>query len=379
MNQLSVVVALLALALSSCSRVHRREEPKKSEATTKCEELCKADTGIDADSGDCLTECAVATDLETHHLDEGTDYFVEDEAHNEKGGEKMLEQYNEKATEEVPECVPQEGYEEGTTPTFDKLDTNKDGTIDEDEAISFGEKACIPDEMVMQLFSEADLNQDKVIGKDEFKAAGEDTKNEEAMDDALEEVSEGDDESNTVQNPPMTEFDENNDGSLDKEEATDMMEHEIERRTEHAPIPEETKKELEPKIDEAIDKVDTNDDGVISGDEYVAESEDGGSDLGKELEEATEADEDKPELDDLARADGKAAAEGLISRRTMLRRGHGAKARGQQHKMVSFGEAMLAKAKLQERLRNAMFLQHQQRLHRAMLLQKKARTFRQRK
>jgi len=376
MNRLSVVVALLGLALASCSRVRRREDPpEKSEATKTCEELCKSDTGIDADSGDCLTECAVSTDLETHHLDEGTDYFVNDESANEKGGTEMREKYNEKAAEEVPECVPQEGYEEGTTPTFDKLDTDGNGEIDGSEAEIFAEKACIPDEMVMQLFSEADLNQDKLIDKKEFESAGEDTKNEVEMDKALEEESQGDDESNTVQNPPITEFDKDKDGGLDHEEATDMMEHEIGRRTEHADLPEETKEKLEPKIDKAIDEVDTNDDGVITGDEYVAEAEDGGSDLGEELQEAQKADEDKPELDDLARADGKAAAEGgFIAQRSMLRRGHGAKARGHQHKMVSFGEAMVAQAKLQQRLRHAMLLQHQQRLHRT-----KGRAFRQRR
>merc|ERR1719161_3114612 len=141
----------------------------------------------------------------------------------------------------------------------------------------------------------------------------------------------------------MTEFDENNDGSLDKEEATDMMEHEIERRTEHAPIPEETKKELEPKIDEAIDKVDTNNDGVIDGKEYVAEGDD--TDLGTELKEAAAADEDSKEIDDLPRADGAAAGSALISHHSMLRHGHGVPPKHTQHK-ITLKQAMSAEARL---------------------------------
>merc|ERR1719359_1122238 len=93
------------------------------------------------------------------------------------------------------------------------------------------------------------------------------------MDDALEKVSQGDDEINTVDNPPMTEFDKNHDGALDKTEAHDVFEHELERRTEHEEVPEETMNKLEPEIEKAIDKVDTNDDGVITGDEYTKEAD----------------------------------------------------------------------------------------------------------
>merc|ERR1719265_2553967 len=167
--------------------------------------------------------------------------------------------------------------------------------------------------MAEQIFSEADLNQDKVIDKTEFKDAGEDTKNEEAMDEALEKVSQGDDEYDSVQNPPLEEFDANKDGALDESEAKDAFEHELERRTEHEDVPEETMKELEPEIEDAIDKVDTNDDGEISGDEYIAKDVDpmsgeSGSDMGQELKEEANNDEDAKELDDLPRAEGAAPA-----------------------------------------------------------------------
>jgi len=274
------------------------------EASTKCKELCKVDTGMDADAHDCLNECAVNTDLMTHHLDQGFENFARDEAYNEKGGNQIKELHNEKAPEEVPTCAPT--VDLSKAPQFADLDANGDGVIDFEEAASWNEKACVPDEMAEQIFSEADLNQDKVIDKTEFKDAGEDTKNEEAMDKALEKVSQGDDEYNSVQNPPLEEFDDDNSGGLDESEAKEAFQHEIERRTEHEDIPEETQKELEPEIKDAIDKVDTNDDGEISGDEYVAKDDSG--DLGQELSEAANADDDKKELDDLARAGGAAPA-----------------------------------------------------------------------
>merc|ERR550537_1385757 len=111
--------------------------------------------------------------------------------------------------------------------------------------------------MQTQVFQEADLNQDHVIDKEEFGKAGEVSKNEEAMDKALEKVSEGDDEYNSVQNPPIEEFDKNKDGALDESEAKDVFEHELERRTDNEDVPEETMKDLEPEVQDAIDEVDT--------------------------------------------------------------------------------------------------------------------------
>lgn len=313
MSSFATTLTVVALLLSGVNaRMRRREEPPADtagmypdrEATSKCEELCKVDAGMDADTRDCLTECASSTDLMTHNLDQGLEDFARDESFNEKGGKKMQEAHNEKAPEEVPECAPQVDLTKA--PQFSDLDTNGDKVIDYEESAAWSEKACIPDEMTEQVFSEADLNQDKVIDMNEFKEAGEDSKNEEAMDKALEKVSEGDDEYNSVQNPPLEEFDNNKDGALDESEAKEVFEHELERRTEHEEVPPETMKELEPEVQEAIDKVDTNDDGEISGDEYVAK--DDGSDLGQELSEAAAADEDKPEMDDLSRVDAGAPA-----------------------------------------------------------------------
>merc|ERR1719326_931512 len=289
----------MALLLPDVSARMRREDPPIHEPATKsCEEMCKVDSGMDADARDCLTECATHTDLMTHNLDRGLGTFVNDESHNEK------------APEEVPACTPTVDLDH--IPQFSDLDANGDGVIDFEESEKWGEAACVPDEMSEQVFSEADLNQDKVIDESEFKEAGEDTKSEEAMDEALEKVSEGDDEYNSVQNPPLEEFDENKDGALDESEAKEAFEHEIERRTEHEEVPEETMKDLEPDVQEAIDKVDTDDDGEISGAEYTAKDE--GSDMGTELGEAASADEDAKEIDDLPRADGAAPPASLLQR-----------------------------------------------------------------
>jgi hypothetical protein len=251
---------------------------------------------MDADT--CMTECQVSTDLHTHHLDDGLDDFVHDEAHNEKGGEQMMEAHNEQAKEEVMTCTPTVDIEK--EPEFADLDTNQDDKIDGDEAAAFFKKSCIPDEIGKQIFDNSDLNMDGSLDENEWNEAGEDSTNEQAMDGALEDVSAGDDEYNPVQNAPLEEFDENKDGALDNSEAHEMFEHELERRTEHEEVPAETMSEIEPKIQEAIDKVDTNKDGDIDGDEYVAEGSD--SDLGTEIVEASGNDEDKKELDDLSRA-----------------------------------------------------------------------------
>merc|ERR1719161_2816880 len=126
---------------------------------------------------------------------------------------------------------------------------------------------------------------------------------------------------------------------------------------------------------------------VIDGGEYVAEPEDADdSDLGKELQEVAGVDEDKGEIDDLARSGGPANAAPaaapalLISHRRHLQRSHGLRGRRaqragltQQRQKVKYAEAMMAEAKRQQLLREAAFIQHERHLHHAMMMHKQAK------
>merc|ERR1719375_2924660 len=94
---------------------------------------------------------------------------------------------------DVLDCTPTVDIDH--PPKLEDLDWKQDGVIDAEEAHDWGHKACVPDEMTDQIFSEADSNQDQKI--------------------TPEEHSEGDDEYNRVHAPPLEEFDENNDGGLD--------------------------------------------------------------------------------------------------------------------------------------------------------------------
>jgi len=266
-------------------------------ADKTCEELCKEDTGMDADT--CVTECEVHTDLATHSMDHGVEDFATDEAYNEKDGKKIEEKAEADHPVEVLDCAPEVDIDKA--PTLEEIDTKQDGVIDEEEAKNWGHKACVPDEMTEQIFHQADKNVDHTIDAEEFARSGEDTVHEEAIDDALEKDSEGDDEYNPVQTPPLEEFDDNNDGGLDKEEHSDAVDFEKERRDEgrwsvsEGEIPDSA-------TDEAFEKVDADGDGKIEGDEYIAEPEDGGSDMGEEIKEAAAADEDAADPDDLPKA-----------------------------------------------------------------------------
>jgi len=315
----SLCAGILVITCSSVVAVSWRsskEDPPASyypdrESVKKCEELCAKDRGLDAET--CATECATHTDVATHHLNQGLEGMVRDEAHNEKGGKKMEEKAEADLPVDVPDCTPMVDID--SPPKLDEIDYKRDGVIDQEEAREWGHKACVPDEMTDQIFSQADANQDDKISPEEYENSGEDTTHEEAIDKALEKHSEGDDEYNGVQAPPLEEFDENNDGGLDKEEHEDAVKFEMERRGEgrwsvdDSEVPEGA-------ADDAFDKVDTDGDGQIEGDEYTESDEDGGSDMGQEIKEAAAADEDAKDPDDLPTADAAPApAASMISTR----------------------------------------------------------------
>jgi len=298
MRGVNCLVSIFLLASTADARFRRSTDDPKSyypdrEAKTKCEELCEKDNGHDAD--DCRVECAVSTDLNTHHLEDGYKHFVNDEAYNEKGGNKIKEHADENLGVDAAACVPQVCIDR--PPKLEELDANEDGVIDQDEVRAWGHAACVTDEMVDQIFSQADTNQDGVITAKEYKGAGENTEHEVAVDKALEKHSEGDDEYNQVQAPPLREFDENDDGALDKKEHKDAVKLEMERRGEGrwSVSDDEIPKDA---LDDSFDKVDADDNGKIEGDEYEKSAPEGG--LGDEIVEAAKADEDAEDPDDLS-------------------------------------------------------------------------------
>lgn len=281
------------------------------EAEKTCEEICVEDKGMDKKT--CDTECATSTDLATHHMDGAAEDFAADEAYNEKGGKAMEKKVEETTGEEVLDCAPQVDIEHA--PDLKELDTKQDGVIDKEEARDWGRKCCVPDEMTDQIFDQADADVNGEITEEEYESSGPDTAQEDAVDEALEEHYEGDDEYNNVQAPKLEEFDENKDGSLDPAEHKDAVKFEMERREEGRwsvgddEVPEEEAKE-------AFDEVDKNGDGKIEGDEYEEPAEDGGSDMGEEMADAAEADEDAEDPDDLnQQPDEEAPAASMLSKR----------------------------------------------------------------
>jgi len=285
-------------------------------AKEDCVGICMEDTGMDKES--CETQCAVSTDLTTHHMDEGIESIAEDKAYNEAGGNAVEEHVEGEHPVDVLDCAPQVDIDHA--PELDELDTNQNGVVDEGEAEEWGHKACVPDEMTEQIFNQADTNCDHVIDKEEYEQSGEDTAQEEAVDKALEETSEGDDEYNNVQSPPLESFDEDDSGGLDPKEHHEAVEFEMERRDEDRWGTDDSEVPAQ-ETDEAFDDVDTDDDGVIEGDEYVAPAEDGGSNMGEEVIEAAAQDEDATDPDDLNQQPTDpppAAAASMLSTRTKV-------------------------------------------------------------
>merc|ERR1719171_1068232 len=193
-----------------------------------------------------------------------------------------------------------------------------------EEAEEYGYKMCVPDEMVEQIFTDGDENQDHILSKEEYNNVGEDTVVEEAIDGALTNQTKGDDEFNPVQSPTdengnkeIEIFDKDKDGALDKEEFEDAATFEMERRgsdTNNAdPIVQAA--EDDGGMDEAFDKVDANDDGKLDKEEYEKPSE--GSDMGKEMQEAAEAPQEATDPDDLSRAGEQ--VEGIVAEPTVVK------------------------------------------------------------
>lgn len=265
----------------------RGHEEDEAVTAQHCEDLCKYAEGMD--KGSCMNECSVHTDVaqNTRH---GVKNFVKDQVTNKKGGKKMEAHAEKEFGMDIADCIPQIDVDE--PPTFDEVDTSKDGIIDSDEALAYGNKACIPDAFMMQLFEETDLDQDKQVTREEFDRSGEDTALEEEIDAAFDKPTQGDDEINTVDLPDFDVFDKNEDGVLDETELGGAFRLEMQRRNPKASAEQVT--DMQHSVKGAIEKIDTNGDGVIDREEYNKAAN---NKMGDELGEQAQADEDLPELD----------------------------------------------------------------------------------
>merc|ERR1719329_931774 len=107
--------------------------------------------------------------------------FVEDQSYNEKGGQHMKSAYRRLFGEKIGKCHPV--VDLGVSPGFFDIDANGDGYITDHEAIAYGNKMCVPDEMTIQIFMAADVRpHDGRVTPAEFRKSGEDTLAEKLID-----------------------------------------------------------------------------------------------------------------------------------------------------------------------------------------------------
>lgn len=282
----SLVLLVASVALSA-GQGHNKD----------CEEACKEATGLGA--SDCITECRVDTDSapdQDEALAAHASEWTTNEAGSEPGGEAMEEQVEDSTGVEVPDCEAQVTEE----PTFDEVDScvsgGGDGVVSKEEMTTYANKMCFDTDYAMQMFGQADLNQDGVIDREEWEKAGEDTELEDEVDEAVDPLFEGDDEYKHVQQPTFEEMDANEDSALDASEVQDAVDLEIDRR--HPEATEEQQEEYAEEAgenhDEIMEEADADGDGEISKQEF--EDEDADEDLGDEMAEAEEK-PDNPESD----------------------------------------------------------------------------------
>eukprot|EP00747_Dinoflagellata_sp_TGD_P138612 gnl/TRDRNA2_/TRDRNA2_175795_c0_seq5.p1 gnl/TRDRNA2_/TRDRNA2_175795_c0~~gnl/TRDRNA2_/TRDRNA2_175795_c0_seq5.p1 ORF type:complete len:362 (-),score=119.65 gnl/TRDRNA2_/TRDRNA2_175795_c0_seq5:73-1158(-) len=296
---------IVALALASVNALKTNAPgpapgPAPLTAGDMCRELCKKDTGMDADFNDCMTECNVYTDTAPSWEDAGGE-FTEDESYNEKGGEEMEDKFEEMFPEKkVADCYPQ--VDVNKEPSFEDVDLNHDGKVTKQEAIEWGAKACIPDEMVRQLFHDTDGNRDQYIDKAEWGVGGEDTALEKKIDERADPKTEGDDEYHEVYMPKFDVFDLNDDGVLEESEVFDAFMFEMRQRMPEMGPDDKQKlvNEFRGKLAEDFKELDQNSDGVLDQKEYYAQAP---GDLGTEFKEAANQDEDAEDPDDMGRDD----------------------------------------------------------------------------
>lgn len=303
----AAIVALVFVLTSSASGAKFAQvEASPPAASESCEALCEQDEGMDADT--CRTRCATKTDTMTNNVEDGIDDFVEGEVTNEQGGTAMEDHAEGEYGMQIQDCTPTVDIKE--EPTFEDIDTegggllepitgSGDGYITMEEAQAWAAKACIPDEMMSQLFSETDLNQDGKVDSEEFEAAGEDTELEKKMDKEFDKVlPEGDDEVNTADMPDFNTFDENGDGFLTVDEVEATFKLEGERRG----VNKEEMDLISEEVLDALKKMDEDGDGALNREEFERIAN---NDFGDESREQALADDDAEDPDDLHREGAK--------------------------------------------------------------------------
>jgi len=286
--------------------------PMRESATAydECWHMCKHASGLGA--SDCMTDCRAYTDV-APDKSEALNEFVADQGYNKAGGDSMEEAFDERHPkhEDVDlnylnglhghkDCQPSFSG----TPEFRDVDLNGDGVITPVEAMKFGEAMCVSSEMVMQIFDMADSNRDKRVDAKEWGEVGEDTKAEQALDHAVDPLSQGDEEYAETKLPQFEEFDENQDGVLDDREMDKVLMFELRRR-----FPGLSDEELVEKAHEVMaelsaraERLDEDGDGTVSHKEFHAEAE-RREDMGDEFKEEEKADHDEQQADDAKRVE----------------------------------------------------------------------------
>lgn len=292
-----------ALAIALVLRAADSQAPAPVESgSAGCWELCRHAKGLGSSA--CMTECKMYTDV-APNTDEALKAFVEDETVNEAGGEDMERAYEKMSEERVRSCVPQfEG-----SPKFTDIDANGDSVISKSEIIGFAKKMCVSDEMIRQMFHEADRNQDGDVNPIEFDKGGEDTQLEEGVDMMMDTHTGGDDEYNPVKLPALEAFDADGDKKLSKEELRDALFFEHNQRFSKTATKKELREWAEAQkdvLESLLFLLDTDGDGKISEDEY--NTMDLHDHLGGEMKEAQDANHDGVDPDNLRRMEHPTAA-----------------------------------------------------------------------
>lgn len=300
-------VSLAAANVPAPAPAPTPQQASASQQDWRCTELCRhrqESVGIGRSMQQCMTQCAIRMDVTPpQDKQDAARRFVEDHALNEKGGQNMKNAYHRVYGEKIESCKPVVDLE--VSPNFSDIDANGDGRITAHEAIAYGNKMCVPDEMTIQIFMAADnAPHDGRVTPAEFSASGEDTLAEKVIDRAADGPTEGDNEYSEASLVSFDTWDQDKDGFLQKDEAFQAFMHELKRRnvahhgtvTSGSGVQKVQDETWHGIFDTVFPEMDVNGDGKISHKEFYGPAL--GSDFGEELRESALADEDAADPDD---------------------------------------------------------------------------------